>query len=391
MGFMSNLRAWVRDYIMPNGDWDKERLTFILPIEVVNQILYIIPPTLSASLDMPYWALSPSRYFTISSTYEHLWSLADSTREDNNKMWRLVWDWRGPHRVCLFLFFCLHKRILTNAEGVRHKMSSDASCPHYYGAKETCLHVLRDCPASKTLWRNILPQSGINQFFQTPLIDWLSSNLNLKNLYVFDVPWNIVFGIACWYTWKWRNLFIFEGRELSVEGRLSIIKSMAVNSHNTWSTPSIISGGMRHQEEILVGWSPPPKDWIAVNSDGVFKSAARTAAAGGVLRDAHGTWIVGYACKLETSSGLRVELWGFYKGLQLAWERGFRKVKLQSDNKAMVQAISFSSVHPCSNLDLIRAIKGMLGRHWEVNISHIYREANTTADFMSNLGFDLNS
>ncbi|EOY25852.1 Non-LTR retroelement reverse transcriptase [Theobroma cacao] len=358
MGFMLNLRARVKDYIMPNGDWDKERLTSILPIEVVNQILCIIPPTLSASLDMPYWALSPYGYFTISSTYKHLGSLADSTREENNKMWRLVWDLRGPHRVCLFLFFCLHKRILTNAERVRRKMSSDASCPHCYGVEETCLHVLRDCPALETLWRRILPQSGINQFFQIPLIDWLSSNLNLKNLYVFDVPWNIVLGITCWYTWKWRNLFIFEGRELSVEGRLSIIRSVAVDSHNTWSTPRIISGGMRHQEEILVGWSPPPEDWIAVNSDGAFKSAVGIAAAGGVLRDSHGTWIVGYACKLETSSVFRAELWGVYKGLQLAWERGFRKVKLQSDNKAVVQAISFSSVHPGSNLDLIRAIKG---------------------------------
>ncbi|EOY31198.1 Uncharacterized protein TCM_038171 [Theobroma cacao] len=64
MGFMLNSIARVRDYIMPNGDWDKERLTASLPIEVVNQILCIIPPTLLASPDTSYWALSPSSTWT---------------------------------------------------------------------------------------------------------------------------------------------------------------------------------------------------------------------------------------------------------------------------------------------------------------------------------------
>ncbi|EOY13502.1 Non-LTR retroelement reverse transcriptase, putative [Theobroma cacao] len=170
----------------------------------------------------------------------------------------------------------------------------------------------RDCLVVEALWRRILPQIGINQFFQAPLIDWL----------------------CC---------------ELYIESQLSIIKSMAVDTHNTWTTLPLLTGGLSRKEEILVGWTPPPEEWIAMNSDRAYKSAVGTTSAGGVLRDTHDTWLVGYVCKLDITSAYRAELWRVYKGLQLAWE------------------------------------------HWEISISRMYREGNKIADFMANLGFELNS
>ncbi|EOX99166.1 Uncharacterized protein TCM_007760 [Theobroma cacao] len=115
----------------------------------------------------------------------------------------------------------------------------------------------------------------------------------------------------------------------------------------------------------------------------------RTAFARRVLGSSDGTWVMGYARKLGTCSTYRAELWGVFQGLQLDWEQGFRKFKLQIDNKAVVQFPNTLSVHPCSNLDVIRAIKDLLSRHWEVNISQVCKEENKVVDFMTNLGFDL--
>lgn len=66
-----------------------------------------------------------------------------------------------------------------------------------------------------------------------------------------------------------------------------------------------------------------------------------------MLRDSEGVWIEGYAYNLGKSNAYQVELWGVYHGLSQAWERGFRKIVLQVDNKMVVQAITSSSTSLC--------------------------------------------
>ncbi|EOY09963.1 Uncharacterized protein TCM_025332 [Theobroma cacao] len=87
--FLVDMRDRVRDYMMSNGEWDKYRLTFMLPVEMVKKILYLIHPSLSASLDMPYWALTSFGDLTISSTYDQLKTLFDS---DKRVRHRLLFD-----------------------------------------------------------------------------------------------------------------------------------------------------------------------------------------------------------------------------------------------------------------------------------------------------------
>ncbi|EOY34512.1 Uncharacterized protein TCM_042164 [Theobroma cacao] len=90
-GFLVDMTDWVRDFMSPNGEWDKERLTAALLMEVVKKVLYLIPPNLAACLDEPYWALTSFGHFTISSAYDHLKSPSDSIRLENSKLW----SWPG--------------------------------------------------------------------------------------------------------------------------------------------------------------------------------------------------------------------------------------------------------------------------------------------------------
>ncbi|EOY18941.1 Uncharacterized protein TCM_043461 [Theobroma cacao] len=161
-----------------------------------------------------------------------------------------------------------------------------------------------ECPVSVALWMRLLPQNNKYQFFQATWSEWLYVNLSQSNPFSLDIPCNILFGIACWHIWKWRNLFVFEGREISIEGQLNIIKYMAVATHNAWLNPLLQSGKPAKREEQLVGWTPPPVGWITVNFDGVYRSRTGAASVSGVLRNSDGTWIVGYACKLSTSTAL---------------------------------------------------------------------------------------
>ena len=83
------------------------------------------------------------------------------------------------------------------------------------------------------------------------------------------------------------------------------------------------------------------------------------------------------------------ELWGLYQGLQLAWNSGIRRLKVETDSLCVTQLVARPSVMTNDYAPLVQAIKNYLKLDWHVSISHIYREANFTADYMANLVFSL--
>lgn len=88
------------------------------------------------------------------------------------------------------------------------------------------------------------------------------------------------------------------------------------------------------RREILVCWSFPPQDWLKLNTDGASKGTNHAASCGGVLRDAVGRWLYGFAANLGSASAIEAEIWGIYYGLSLAWSQGFEKVLVSSNSRA---------------------------------------------------------
>ena len=73
----------------------------------------------------------------------------------------------------------------------------------------------------------------------------------------------------------------------------------------------------------------------------------------------------------------------------MTWDRGFRKVTLESDSRVVIGLINGESVRVDRNFNLIMQIKKKLGRDWEVSILHVYREANCVADWLANFGLTM--
>ncbi|CAN1347081.1 Putative ribonuclease H protein At1g65750, partial [Linum perenne] len=98
------------------------------------------------------------------------------------------------------------------------------------------------------------------------------------------------------------------------------------------------------------------------------------AAAGGLIRDYQGRCLAAFTINLGKCSITRAELRGVVSGLQLAWERGYRKIQLQLDSQCVVQLLQGEG----------------LDDH-----AHVYRESNHASDFLANvrhscpLGFHL--
>ena len=105
-----------------------------------------------------------------------------------------------------------------------------------------------------------------------------------------------------------------------------------------------------------------------------------------MIRDHMGSWIGGFARNIGFCSSVTAELWAIHVGLHMTWDRGFRKVVLESDSRVVVEIIKGDTMRVDRNYNLIMQIRGLMGREWEVKMIHVYREANFVADWLANFG-----
>ncbi|WRX14343.1 Ribonuclease H domain - like 10 [Theobroma cacao] len=168
-----------------------------------------------------------------------------------------------------------------------------------------------------------------------------------------------------------------------------MIKSMATATIATSADFDGVQVERRKKEKVLIGWRAPQVGWVCLNTDGAYRRSIEEAFAGGVIRNAEGDWQAGFVAKLGKCSAYRAELWGVLHGLRLAWDSEFKKVQVQVDNKMVVQAVSTDKLIPGTNTDLIRAIKNVLQKEWEVSFMHTYREGNMVADYLASYAFVL--
>ncbi|KAK5832268.1 hypothetical protein PVK06_016069 [Gossypium arboreum] len=103
------------------------------------------------------------------------------------------------------------------------------------------------------------------------------------------------------------------------------------------------------------------------------------AAAGGLLRDYNGNWIVGFIRYLGNCEVIDSELWGILDELKIALDRGFQKVIIRTNNLEAVNIIN-QGVRGGSNSALVRRILLFLKLLSYWNLQHIPREENKIVD-----------
>ncbi|KAL9438044.1 hypothetical protein AB3S75_023834 [Citrus x aurantiifolia] len=137
-----------------------------------------------------------------------------------------------------------------------------------------------------------------------------------------------------------------------------------------------------------ISWHPPTWPWCTLNTDGAHRFHG-TSTAGGLIRDHLGLWLTGFGMMIGSCSVTVAELWGLYQGLQLAWNFGIRRLKVETDSLCITQLLAKPLVTSNEYAPLIQAIKDYLNLDWQVSLSHIYREANFAADYMANFAFSI--
>ncbi|KAF7816000.1 hypothetical protein G2W53_029969 [Senna tora] len=254
--------------------------------------------------------------------------------------------------------------------------------------EETVLHAIRDCDVVAELWMRFLSPHRWNTFFSLDLGDWIEWNSKIHAGNDLSENWQSTFGVTCWYVWKNRNLLVFENHTPNMQDLFFQILYMVKDT----LTSNSIMKNMRvkpSKSVKMIGWEPPDRDRVKCNVDGSFLDLTRTAVCGGVARDASGNFLFSFGHRIGTCDILWAELRGILDGLELLWNKGFRKVVIECDSKVALELVENGTTenHPCSGL--VHQIRSLVDRNWDVNLVHAFREANQAADLMAKMSHTL--
>ncbi|KAF7835253.1 Ribonuclease H protein [Senna tora] len=203
-------------------------------------------------------------------------------------------------------------------------------------------------------------------FFSSELDAWLDLNMG-KNLGVQVSDWSLTFGIAVWYIWKWRNDFAFgDGSKFRADPVMEIM------SHT------------KQMQEALT--NQLVKGWYMLNVDASVSLDNRSiATCGGLIRDNEGLFCMGFNKYLGSCNALHAETWGILHGLEVAWNAGYRRIIVETDSKDVVENISKRNMEMHQSSQLVRKVRNLMQRNWDVKIRHEYREANEVAHRLASL------
>ncbi|CAN1170101.1 hypothetical protein LINPERHAP2_LOCUS28790 [Linum perenne] len=120
----------------------------------------------------------------------------------------------------------------------------------------------------------------------------------------------LLFGVVAWVLWKRRNHLVFQNEAWSVKEVCSQVKLWDHLSSSRWKALQVSREvlGLARQA-YLIGWRPAEE---------------------------------AFSSNLGTCSIMRADLRGIVEGMQLVWNKGTRKLRVQSDSKAAMDMFSIS-------------------------------------------------
>ncbi|CAN1121852.1 Putative ribonuclease H protein At1g65750 [Linum perenne] len=86
---------------------------------------------------------------------------------------------------------------------------------------------------------------------------------------------------------------------------------------------------------------------------------------------------------------MRAELRAAALGLEMAWDAGCRKVNIQLDSEAALEAIKGDPNATSRHGLTLHRIRELWNRDWDVLFTHTFREGNRVADLLVHQGHSL--
>lgn len=188
--------------------------------------------------------------------------------------------------------------------------------------------------------------------------------------------------------WHSRNLLIFQGKQESAfdVGKKVLLQAEAVQK---CFLNSLMKANQPHPIGNPISWSAPVGDSFKMNCDGAVSRSGEVSAAGGILRNQWGEFVLGFASHLGQCSIIEAELRAILMGALVVKRRGLHGVELESDSMAAIKQIrdGCAPLHP--SFSLVNEIRSILDSQGSWSITHVLPEGNKAADCFAKFGLSL--
>ena len=335
--------------------------------------------------DLVYWREGIKGKFSIKSALAIMRHDNDMVDED---CWKLIWGAPVQQRIRAFLWIVCHERLLGNVMRFKRHMTDDPKCFVCGAPEESTIHILRDCPLARMVWKTLGGPAVASAFYTPSIKEWITMNLTHNEDTDFPV-WTTLFCLSVWWIWKWRNCIVF-GRNQEVPQDIGAFLQVRYDETRRCIERALgyeSMGEAKRRKVVGVRWHHPPVDFYVLNSDGAAKGAPGIAGGGAIIRDHRGGLVSAMAMNFGVCHAFKAEVMALHKGLEMAKELQIHKLQVQLDNIACVQLLQAgdSGRNECTHL-LRQCIQLIQSEAWEIQIRHVYREGNKAADWLANLG-----
>lgn len=139
--------------------------------------------------------------------------------------------------------------------------------------------------------------------------------------------------------------------------------------------------------EIWISWKKPPGGFLKVNVDGACDPRSVIIGAGGIVRDHDGKWMVGFIHNIGKGHPLLAEAWAILTGIQIAADKGYSSVIIESDCLELVQLFERPLNLPMGLglHNIVRESKTLPTSLPTSKVVHCHREGNSCADHLAKM------
>jgi ribonuclease HI len=390
-----SLTSTVSDFLV-EGNW-------VLPTQLVQaypNLLSIISQTtipMVPSTDQLLWKLTDDGDLSLKEAYLF------KVQQVQDLSWaKCIWSPDIPPSKSLFVWRIMHGKVPTDENLMVRGCYIPSQCNLCNRHVETSFHIFFECPFAVRLWSWFA--GCLNQTLQFNSMDdmWKISDWQWSPQSKITVNAAIVHLLNT--IWLVRNQVRYNNKIISWRNAISqIIACTNLSGNNTLKSSSNSIRDFNflkmfririHQPRIPVVkeiiWQPPILNWIKCNTDGASKGNPGIASCGGIFRDHNANLIYAFAEPLGVESAFFAELCGALTAIELAFEKNWVNLWLESDSSLVVAAFK-NPKNPVA-WPLRNRWKNAMFMMSQMNciITRTYREGNKVADLIANFGLNLN-
>nr|XP_027122189.1 uncharacterized protein LOC113739144 [Coffea arabica] len=297
------------------------------------------------------WLPSPTGCFTVKSAWEVL-----RQRKHRSLVDSLLWPSVLPAKMS-FLAWRLVRNFLPLDMTLRCRgLALPSRCGCCYQAEEALLHVFLTGPVASEVWRRVSGRFGFH----------LRNCSSMASVFV-----------------SWHFTSVSSAKDHIRLGRAGKFRRAHFTGDADCELLRSIKVSPRRGIPCAVAWEKPPLGLLKLNSDASVNCGR--ASGGGLLRDSHGKLIFAFYKEFGDQAVLEAESMALLCGLQLCHQRGLCPSLVEVDSKTLVQLVGSGVIAKWPLCNTLRKVRDLL-QGFSASFSHIFREANSSADRLAAIG-----